>query len=505
MSKLHGDTRLCRKTPSSARERAIFLPDKDGEAGDVGFIVDTAGCRQAEKGPLEARSGFPTEPTMAKWVLFALCLCWSMDAYAGDWMNWRGPFYNGSTDETNLPATWSQTENIAWTADLPGAAASTPVIAGDRIFLSGVDAARKVLLATCLDRKTGKRLWQYDIAEGLRRDRNSNYAASSPVTDGKIVVFFYANGDLKCFNVEGKEQWARNIHKDYGTFAFQWTFSSSPVLFQGKLYLQVLQRDVPVKDRGFSDRKNESYLLAMNPNTGKTLWRHIRPSKAVRESLEAFTTPIPVTFQGRQQLLIVGGDALSGHDLQTGQELWRWGTWNPERIGHWRLVPSPVIGQDVILACGPKNAPIFAIHPHGQGVQDNSAILWNTREVDEVKSDVPTPAFYDGDFFVLNDLGKHVSRVEARTGRVKWTMPTPGRDKYRASPLAADGKIYLINHAGDATVIDAAKGNILHQISMDEPKNREVVRASIVAVRGQLFIRTTRKLYCVGTGADAGS
>jgi len=203
--------------------------------------------------------------------------------------------------------------------------------------------------------------------------------------------------------------------------------------------------------------------------------------------------------------LIVGGDALSGHDLQTGRELWRWGTWNPRRVGHWRLVPSPVIGEDVILACGPKNAPIFAIHPQGQGVQDNSAILWNTQEVDEVKSDVPTPAFYDGDFFVLNDLGRHFSRVEARTGHVKWTMRTPGRDKYRASPLAADGRLYLINHAGDVTVIDAAKGDTLHQVSMDEPKNGEVVRASIIAAHGQLFIRTTRKLYCVGVEADSGN
>jgi len=439
-----------------------------------------------------------------KWAVLALCLCLLTSATAGDWMNWRGPFYNGSTDEANLPAKWTRTENIAWSAELPGAAAATPIIAGDRVFLSGVDAARDMLLATCLDRKTGKRLWQHDIAEGMRRDDRSNFAASSPVTDGRIVVFFYASGDMVCFDVLGQQQWKRNIHQDYGTFAFGWTFSSSAQLFQGRLYLQVLQRDVPARGRGFSDRKNESYLLALEPETGETLWRHIRPSKAVMESREAFTTPIPVTFQGKQQLLVVGGDALSGHDLTTGRELWRWGTWNPRRIGHWRLVPSPVIGQDVILACGPKNAPIFAIRPQGEGVQSDSAILWDSQDIDEVKSDVPTPAFYDGDFFVLNDLGRHFSRVDPGTGRVKWTLRTPGRDKYRASPLAADGRLYLMNHAGDVTVIDAAQGDILHQVSMDEPKNREVVRASIVAAHGQLFIRTTRKLYCVGTGVDPG-
>ena len=442
---------------------------------------------------------------MTKWAALVLCLAWITGAEAGDWMNWRGPFYNGSTDETKLPTKWTPTENIAWAAELPGAAASTPIIAGDRIFLSGVDAEREMLLATCLDRKTGKRLWQHDIAVGTRRDQKNNYAAPSPVTDGKVVVFFYANGDLVCFNLQGRQQWQRNIHHDYGTFAFGWTFSSSPQLFQGKLYLQVLQRDVPVRGRGFSDRKNESYLLAMEPETGETLWRHIRPSKAVMESREAFTTPIPATVKGQPQLLVVGGDALSGHDLQTGRELWRWGTWNPRRIGHYRLVPSPVVGQDVILACGPKNEPIFAIQPQGPGVQNDSAILWNSANADEVGSDVPTPAFYDGDFFVLNDLRKHFSRVEPRTGRVKWTLRPPGREIYRASPLAADGKLYLIDHAGDVAVIDAANGDILHQVSMDEPRNREVVRASIVAAHGQLFIRTTRALYCVGAGGASGN
>jgi len=255
-----------------------------------------------------------------------------------------------------------------------------------------------------------------------------------------------------------------------------------------------------VRGRGLKDKKNESYVLAIAPNTGKTLWRQIRPSEARAESLEAFSTPIPFSFGGKEQLLIVGGDVLTGHDLKTGKELWRWGTWNPRRIGHWRLVPSPVAGDDVVLACGPKNAPIYAIRPSGSGVLDDSAIAWNSEDVREVTSDVPTPAFYDGDFFVLSDLRKCLSRVEPRTGKVKWTIQTPGRAKYEASPLAADGKIYLINHAGEAAVINAANGDVLKVIPMDKSSGREVVRASISAAHGQLFIRTTRRLYCVGKG-----
>jgi outer membrane protein assembly factor BamB len=197
-------------------------------------------------------------------------------------------------------------------------------------------------------------------------------------------------------------------------------------------------------------------------------------------------------------LLVAGGDALTGHDLETGKELWRWGTWNPRRITHWRLVPSPVAGEDIILACAPKNDPIYAIRPNGTGTLDESAIAWISRDEEKVSSDVPTPAYYDGDFFVLSDLRKHLARVEPRTGKVKWGIPTPGRAKYEASPLAADGKIYIINHDGEAAVIDAVNGNVLTVIPMDQPSGSGVVRASISAAHGHLFIRTTRKLYCVG-------
>jgi outer membrane protein assembly factor BamB len=432
-------------------------------------------------------------------AVLTLALATLSIAQAADWPHWRGPYFNGSTDEKNIPSDWSQTENIAWSVDLPGSSAATPIIQANRIFLSGVDSDREVLLAMCFDRTSGTLLWKHDIAEGTSHDRRSTFAASSPVTDGRTVVFFYANGDLVCFDVYGNRRWARNLHEDYGPFAFQWTFASSPTLFDGRLYVQILQRDVMVRGRGLRDRTNESYLLVINPSTGKTLWRQIRPSKARMESREAYSTPIPFTFKGNQQLLVAGGDALTGHNLETGEELWRWGTWNPGRITHWRLVPSPVFSKDIILVCAPKSDPIYAIRPNGTGILDESAVVWTSRDVTkEVSSDVPTPACYDGDFFVLNDLRKHLSRVEPNTGKVKWAIETPGRAKYEASPLAADGKVYIINHAGEAAVIDAANGHVLKVIPMDPTSGRDVVRASISAARGQLFIRTTRRLYCVG-------
>jgi outer membrane protein assembly factor BamB len=425
-------------------------------------------------------------------VLFA------SSAHATDWPQWRGPLFNGSTDERNLPAEWSRTENVAWSADLPGVAASTPIVAGSRVFLSGVDAAKNRLLAMAFDRTSGKLLWRHDLAEKISQDDRSNYASCSPVTDGRIVVFFYGNGELHSFDADGTPRWTRNLQTDFGPFATLWTPSSSPLLYEGKLYVQVLQRDVPVANRGWKDRPNESYLLALAPESGKTLWRVVRPSRAVEESREAFSTPIPWQYGGRKELLILGGDALTGHDPATGRELWRWGTWNPKKIGHWRLVPSPVAGDGVILACAPKREPVYAVKAGGSGPLDSAALAWVSRDAKDVSSDVPTPAFYDGDFFVLSDVRKSLARVEPRSGKVKWTIATPGKAKYEASPLAADGKIYLVNFEGQVAVIDAAKGDVLRTISMDEPAPHEVVRSSIVAAGGQLFIRVTRKLYCVG-------
>ena len=430
------------------------------------------------------------------WIIVLLSVS---AVFGADWPHWRGPYYNGSTHEIDLPSKWSRTENVAWSADLPGPSAATPIIYGDRVFISSTDPERAMLMALCFDRTTGKHLWLRDVARGLRRDRRSNFAAPSPVTDGKIVIFFYSNGELVCYDVEGQRKWGRNIQRDYGEFAFLWTFSSSPTLIDGRLYIQVLQRDVSVRGRGFSDRRNESYLLAIDPETGKTIWRHIRPSKARAESREAFTTPVPAILQGKRQLLVIGGDALTGHDLVTGSELWRWGTWNPRRIPHWRHVPSPVTGEGIVLVCAPKGDPVYAIRPEGTGNLGDDAVAWvSGRENREISADVPTPAFYDEDFFILNDLQKHLSRVEPATGRIKWSVRTPGNAKYEASPLAADGKIYLIDHSGEAAVIDAADGKVLHTISMDDPSGGDVVRASISAASGHLFIRTTQKLFCIG-------
>jgi outer membrane protein assembly factor BamB len=254
---------------------------------------------------------------------------------------------------------------------------------------------------------------------------------------------------------------------------------------------------VAVGEYGLKDRENQSYLLAVDPQSGKTLWRQIRSSPAVAESRESFATAIPFEHKGQKQLLVAGGDVLSSHDPANGRELWRGGDYNSARVPHWRLVPSPVAGDGIVLVCAPKREPVYALDA-GTG-----ATVWDSRNVKEVSSDVPTPAFYDGDFFVLSDVRKSLARVEPRSGKPKWTVATPGGVKYEASPLAADGKIYLINFSGQVAIFSAADGKLLRQIPMEDRTDGDPIRASIGAAHGQLFIRTTHKLYCVGKGTDS--
>ena len=431
----------------------------------------------------------------------------SFSALAGDWTNWRGPNYNGATTATGLPTKFSKTENIAWKTALPGASAATPIISGNHVFLTAAQiedagSGKGKLLAMCLDRKSGKILWERNAGSGYRPngdgadyrlDNRTNYASPSAVTDGEVVVFFFGNGDLVAYTVKGDLLWRRNVQKDYGDFTFQWTFAATPTLYEDKLYLPILQRDEQVKGRGKAN--NPSFILAMDPKSGKTLWKHVRPSDANKESLESFGTIIP----HNGELMIAGGDVLTGHDPETGKEHWRWGTWNPDhREQWWRLVPSPVVGDGVVLVCAPKRQPVYAITPG-----KNTKLVWKSEgqissNKDVLTSDVCTPLFYDGKFFVVYGEGrdKTIAACEPKTGKIIWTTNLQSRKLVRCSPTAGDGKIYLQNHGGEVYVIEAKNGKILHRTEMGGGDDQ--TRSSIAIAGKQLFIRTNGMIYCVG-------
>ena len=440
-----------------------------------------------------------------------LVLCSGAQMRAQDWPHWRGPNYDGSTEAQGLPRTFSKEENVRWVRPLPGPSAATPVVVGDRIFLPSIDTENEKLLAVCLDRTSGEVLWSHVAGSGYQPagagtpisiHPRSNYASPSPHCDGEHVVFFYGNGDLVCYLVDGTELWRCNLQQDHGDFCFQWTFSASPTIFDGIVHLPILQRNEPVN--GIGKAGQESFLLGLDVKTGAKKYRTVRPSPARRESLESYATPIPFSSAERTELLIVGGDVVTGHDPADGRELWRWGTWNEgHREMWWRLVPTVVVGAGTALVCAPKGAPVYAIELGGEGELDDSYRLWNSSgRANPVTTDVPTPLYYRDRFYVLSDLANALTCVDPATGEAEWKCDLPRDYRWRASPTGADGRIYFMNHHGEVFVVDAQSGEIQHRAQFGG-EDDDQIRSSVVVAHGALFLRTNDALYCVASPSTA--
>ena len=431
--------------------------------------------------------------------LMAGCVVFLSSAIAENWPNWRGPQFNGSTTEKNLPSTWSKTENVIWIAALPGYGGATPAVWGNNVFVTSPDQEKNLNLL-CIDRKDGKVRWQKQVAVGDKVIGRNNMASPSPVTDGKTVFVMFGTGDLAAFDFEGKELWHRNIGKDYGKFSIMWLYGSSPLLYKDKIYVQVLQREPIPGDysHAIDDKPHrESYLLCIDPKTGKDIWKHVRPSNAKMESNESYATPIPSEGKGGPEIIVVGGNCVTAHNPKTGEEMWRCNGLNA-KDGPWmRIVPSAVMGAGFVFASAPKKEPVFAIRDGGKGDVTESNIAW---KFDEYPTDCVTPLFYKDRLFVLDGDRQMMTCLEPKTGKKLWQGNMGTREIFRASPTAADGKIYCLSEEGTAVVIDAGdEFKILSTIKMGE----QPCRSSIAISQGQLFLRTGKNLYCIGNKPTA--
>ena len=447
---------------------------------------------------------------MSRCGIAVLILAAAGVAFGQNWPQWRGPFFNGSTTETGLPTTWSTSENVAWVAPMPGLAAATPAIWGDRVFVSSTDRATKDLVALCLDAATGKIVWQKAVGKDRKAPvGGNNMACPSPITDGKTAWFYYGTGTLVAFGRDGTQLWSRELEKDYGEFVVKYGYSSSPLLYKGKLYVLVMQNASPQKYNRTHDKRRgplESFLLALDPASGKTLWKHVRATNATDESVESYLTPVPYEGSGRAEIIIPGGECVTGHDAETGDELWRWWYQPADRQVWQRTVNSATPGDGLIYAPRPKHRSVYAIQGGGKGELGAESLAWR---LDQNVPDVIVPLLYQGRLYVANDDSRVMVCLDARapgvpragersgdgSGRKLWESKLDVNGPLRASPTGADGKVYVISQNGDVVVLAAGdEFKELARIKMGEAP----CQATIAAANGRLFIRTSRNLYCIG-------
>jgi outer membrane protein assembly factor BamB len=423
-------------------------------------------------------------------LLNAWVLVVAASGLASDWPQWRGPFFNGSTDEHNLPVSWSTTENVAWVSPLPGPSGATPVIANGRVFVTSTVKGTPDFVALCFDAKTGKELWRKQAGSNPRKFTRNNMASPSPATDGKSVFFLYGDGTLIGFDLDGKQLWSRSIEKEYGNLALQFGYSNSPVLHDGKLLITVIRRDKPYREPP-AEGLLDSFIAALDPATGKTLWKQPRKTNAFDEGMETYGTLIPFARNGKVELLMTGGDFVTAHDPASGKELWRFEYWQ-QKVRDSRVIPTLVTGEGLIFGSRHKNNPVFALEPPADGRE--ARILW---EFAEAAPDCSTPLFYDDRLYVFDGLKrKTITCLDPKTGRTFWQGKLSGRSLWWSSFTAADGKLYCISESGEIVVLQAGgdEFKVLFEMKIEEPP----IQSSIAIAGGHLFIRTAANLYCIG-------
>jgi outer membrane protein assembly factor BamB len=429
-----------------------------------------------------------------------------------NWPHWRGPHHNGIIDAKNLPMKWSATDNILWKTPLPSWGAATPIIWGDRVFITSpsksepkpepeqkpteeqtqterrrrrrpaLDPGGPKLLLICLSKKDGKILWERELDDKNQIHRKQNDSTPSPVTDGKHVWVVTGTGKIAAFDMDGNPKWAKDLQKDYGPFGHNWGYGSSPLLHNGSLIVEVLhgmRTDDP------------SYIVSLNAATGDVQWHQERPTDAEMESPDAYTTPVLLENQGKTQIVISGGDYVTGHDFKTGEEIWRAAGLNPLKRRNYRVVPTPIIVDGIIYAPTRKK-PLIALKVGGEGDITESHLVWKYEG--SGAPDVPSPVS-DGKFFYMVDDRGLVTCLNAKTGTLIWGPETTTEGIVSASPVLVDGKLYIINENGVTSIVSVEpEFRLLATNELDGT----YTLASPAVSGSQLFIRTSTHLYCIG-------
>jgi outer membrane protein assembly factor BamB len=431
----------------------------------------------------------------ARWLRLALASCVTLVLLAGwggrsvrgeNWPNWRGPRNLGISGERDAPLTWSPTENIAWKVKLPERGNSTPIVWGDRLFVTQAIEKEHRRTLMCFDRADGQLLWQVgtEYAAAEPTHPTNPYCSASPVTDGQRVIAWFGSAGVYCYDFAGKELWRR----DLGVQEHEWGYAASPVIHGGLCFLN------------FGPGKRE-FVVALNKTTGEPVWTfdvpqpprgdvpedQKTPAMRDQELRGSWSTPLVIRADGRDELILTLPERVVAFDPKSGRQLW-----HCEGLGS-LVYTSPMWGEGILVALGGYHRACLAVRAGGQGDVTDSLRVWHQ---EKSKLRLGSGVVHKG-YIYINDMQGVAQCLDLQTGEPVWEerLKATGPDNATWSSLilTADERLYMLNQAGDTFVLRAApKFELLATNALGETTN-----ASIVICDGDILIRTHEQLWCV--------
>ena len=382
------------------------------------------------------------------------------------WTRWRGPSGQGLATGTGYPDTWSATQNVIWKIRVPGNGNSSPIVWGDRLFLTTAQQGGSRLSLLAYRRADGTQLWEANAPSG-RTDSphfKNGYASATPATDGERVYVSFGSRGLFAFDFAGKLIWQR----DLGRIDNYHGAAGSPLLYKDRIIL-------------YQDQYSGAFIAAFDKRTGQQLW------KTSRQASVGWGTPIAVHVADHDEVIVNGQSRVMAYDPLTGRELWRCAGTSDE------VIPTPVVGYGLVFCSSGRVGPTLAIRPGGQGDVTRSHLAWSTPRGSPF---VPSPILYGERLYTVNDMASIVTSFDAATGRALWQgrLGVARREGFSASPVAVDGKIFFTNDDGETFVVkDGPAFQLMHVNNIGER-----TLASPALVDGKWYIRTDQNLFAIG-------
>lgn len=402
------------------------------------------------------------------WLLVSLIFSLSTAVQGENWPGWRGPRGDGSSDESDLPITWSDSDNVIWKIELNYGGHSSPIVWNNIVFITGADTDTKKRVLVAIDRTRGKTIWNVTVDDSPLEKKHTlnSWASSTPATDGQSVFVSFLHEKemlVAAYDLTGQELWKVRP----GVFSSVHGYCSSPILFDNLVIIN-------------GDHDGDAYLVALERTTGKTVWKTVRANRT-----RSYCTPLIREIDGRMQMMLSGSKSIASFDPRTGNQ--HWIIDGPTE----QFVASPVYHKDLIYVTGGfPDKHIMAIDPRGTGNLTKSVnIKWH-RQRNGV-SYVPSPVATNGLFFIVADDGI-ATCIDCVSGEQKWQKRL-GR-RFSASLMTAADRVYYLDDDGNSKVLKATS----EYQELADNKLGEATYASMAASSGQLLIRGEKHLFCIG-------